>query len=206
MGHRKVTKYWDRNAPHWIKAASQGWDIWRDHVNSQAFLTMLPEVTALSGLDIGCGEGHHSRLIAKRCSSLIAIDISAQFIAYNRQHNQQDNLIFKRANSAKMPFKGASFDFVVATMSFMDMAEIDKVLGEIHRVLRPGGFLQFSITHPCFNDYIGHWVTDAQNDRVGFLVTRYFMETEGDVHEWQHPDAPADHASISNTAIYSAAG
>jgi ubiquinone/menaquinone biosynthesis C-methylase UbiE len=192
MNHKKVSKYWDENAPHWIKASTMGCDIWRDHVNSPAFLTMLPDVTELFGLDVGCGEGHHSRLIAKRCKSLTAIDISAQFIAYNMQHNQQANLDFRRANSAKLPFKRASFDFVVATMSFMDMAEIDKVLREIYRVLKPGGFLQFSITHPCFNEYIGHWVTDEQSECLGFLVTRYFMEPEGDIHEWQHPQAPRE--------------
>jgi ubiquinone/menaquinone biosynthesis C-methylase UbiE len=32
----------------------------------------------------------------------------------------------------------------------MDIPETERVLAEIFRVLRPGGFLQFSISHPCF--------------------------------------------------------
>jgi ubiquinone/menaquinone biosynthesis C-methylase UbiE len=35
-------------------------------------------------------------------------------------------------------------------MSLMDIPETERVLAEIFRVLRPGGFLQFSISHPCF--------------------------------------------------------
>ena len=50
-----------------------------------------------------------------------------------------------------LPFEGASFDFAVAFMSLMDIPEMERVLAEVYRVIRPGGFLQFSIAHPCFS-------------------------------------------------------
>ena len=37
---------------------------------------MLPDVRGLAGLDIGCGEGHNTRLLAGRGARLTAIDIS----------------------------------------------------------------------------------------------------------------------------------
>ncbi len=188
MIHEKVEKHWDKNAPNWIKASESGFDIWRDHLNTKAFLNMLPDVSGLFGLDIGCGEGDNSRLIAKRCKTLTAIDISEEFIAYNQKKNRRRNIIFKKINAANLAFGNESFDFVVAIMSFMDMAEIDKVLMEVYRVLKPKGFLQFSITHPCFNEYIGEW----SEDRRAFLVKKYFTETDGDIHEWQHLLAPSD--------------
>ena len=77
-------------------------------------------------------------------------------------------------------------------MAFMDMAEINKVLSEIYRVLKPNGFLQFSITHPCFNEFIGQWCDNNQGERCGFMVKRYFIEPEGEIHEWQHFHAPTD--------------
>ena len=43
-----------------------------------------------------------------------------------------------------------SFDFVTSFMALMDMPDQGRVLREIARVLKPGGFLQFSILHPCF--------------------------------------------------------
>ena len=47
-----------------------------------------------------------------------------------------------------LPFSDGSFDFVVGSMSLMDMPEPDRVMLEVARVLRPGGFVQFSLTHP----------------------------------------------------------
>jgi SAM-dependent methyltransferase len=102
------------------------------------------------------------------------------------------NIIFERANSAELPFDDESFDFAIATMSFMDMAEMEKVFREIFRALKLAGFLQFSITHPCFNEYIGRWVEDNQGKRNAFLVERYFTETFGETQEWQHLYGSAD--------------
>lgn len=180
--HKKIARLWNRNAADWIRASEDGLDVWRDQVNTKAFLAMLPDVSQHCGLDVGCGEGHHSRLIARRCAKLMAIDISSRFIAFNKQQNICPNLFFRKANCSHLPFKNNSFDFAVSTMAFMDMAELDRAFSEIYRVLRPDGFLQFSITHPCFNECIGHWL----DDRSGFVVQRYFATIEGEVQQWQH--------------------
>ncbi len=192
MKHRKVAKYWNKNAKRWIKTAELGLDVWRDSLNTTSFINMLPTITGFSGLEIGCGEGHNSRLIARRCKTLTAIDICVEFITHNQNLNFPANLIYQKANAIDLPFDNESFDFAIALMAFMDMAEINKVLMEIYRVLKKGGFLQFSITHPCFNEFIGEWMENDQGDRYGFLVKRYFIESRGEVHEWQHFHASSD--------------
>jgi hypothetical protein len=65
MDHREVGKFWNENAKAWTELARAGYDLYRDYLNTPAFLAMLPEVQGLSGVDIGCGEGHNTRLIAK---------------------------------------------------------------------------------------------------------------------------------------------
>jgi ubiquinone/menaquinone biosynthesis C-methylase UbiE len=49
------------------------------------------------------------------------------------------------ASAVELPFPGKTFDFATGFMSFMDIPEIDRVLAKAYRVLKPGGFLQFSI-------------------------------------------------------------
>ena len=63
LDHESVGSYWDENAEAWAELARAGYDHFRDGLNTPAFLAMLPEVDGLAGLDIGCGEGHNTRLL-----------------------------------------------------------------------------------------------------------------------------------------------
>lgn len=192
MDHKKVSKLWDENASSWIEASEKGYDIWRDHFNTPAFLKVMPDVSGLSGLDIGFGDGYNTRLIAKKCKHLTAIDVSEAFFLHNKKNNTQQNISFEKMNAACMSFPNDHFDFVVSTMSMMDIADLDKVFTEIYRVLSPTGFLQFSIIHPCFNEHKGEWIKDKDGKFTGFLMKDYFEEAEGEIHEWQHAASPDD--------------
>src|SRR5215470_8616118 len=80
MDDSEAGRYWDGNAQAWTQLARQGWDIYRDALNTPAFLDLLPDVAGKRGLDIGCGEGHNTRLFAARGAQMFAIDISPTFI------------------------------------------------------------------------------------------------------------------------------
>lgn len=190
MDHDIVKKYWEDNAMQWQEASDKGYDIWRDHLNTPAFLEMLPDISALSGIDIGYGDGYNSRLVAKRCAMLTAIDISDTFLSLSQKADNPHNISYRTMNATELRFPNEYFDFAVATMSFMDLSEIDKVFSEIYRVLAPSGFLQFSILHPCFNSQKGKWMTNEKGERVGFLNKNYFRETCGEVQTWQHFHIP----------------
>lgn len=197
MNHKQIADYWDKNAVAWQEASEKGFDVWRDSLNTPAFLKMLPDLTDLSGLDIGCGEGYNSRLIAKRCQSLTAIDISEKFLALNQTRENPHNISYKKMNATELSFPNEYFDFVVSTMSFMDLTDLETALAEIYRVLTPTGFLQFSIIHPCFNDQKGQWLKDENGHRISFAMKDYFKETQGDIHEWRHYNAPKNMAKFA---------
>jgi SAM-dependent methyltransferase len=78
----EVGRYWDRNAPAWTQLARAGYDTYRDLLNTPAFLDLLPDVTGLTGLDVGCGEGSNTRLVvAGRGARMYGVDISPVFVA-----------------------------------------------------------------------------------------------------------------------------
>ncbi len=66
MDHESVGRCWNENAEVWTKLARAGYDIFRDGLNTPAFLAMLPSIEDLAGLDVGCGEGHNTGLLAER--------------------------------------------------------------------------------------------------------------------------------------------
>jgi ubiquinone/menaquinone biosynthesis C-methylase UbiE len=192
MNHEEVGRFWNANANAWAKLARAGYDVYRDYLNTPAFFAMLPQVAGLAGLDLGCGEGHNTRLLAKRGAHVTAIDIAEDFIAYARQAEAHEPLgiDYRVASAVALPFADATFDFATGVMSLMDIPETDRVLAEACRVLKPGGFLQFSISHPCFDTPHRRNLRDANGLTYAIEVGDYFRNLAGEVAEWLFGAAP----------------
>ena len=194
MKHTEVKRYWDGNAVVWTELARAGYDVYRDYLNTPAFLTMLPNVQGLKGLDIGCGEGHNTQLLARHGATVTAIDISEVFVQQAKQLEETEPLgiEYAAASAVELPFADATFDFATGFMSFMDIPETESVLAEACRVLRPGGFLQFSITHPCFDTPHRRNLRDEKGVTYAIEVGDYYRNLQGDVVEWLFSAAPAE--------------
>jgi ubiquinone/menaquinone biosynthesis C-methylase UbiE len=194
MNHNEVGHYWNDSADVWTKLARAGYDVYRDYLNTPAFFRMLPNAAELTGLDIGCGEGHNTRLLAKLGARMTAVDIAAVFIghAIRAETDEQSNIDYVLASAVELPFDNASFDFATAFMSFMGIPETDRVLAEAWRVLRPGGFLQFSISHPCFDTPHRRNIRDAHGRTYAIEVGDYFQNRDGEIDEWLFTAAPPE--------------
>ena len=191
MDHREAGRYWERNAHAWTVLARQGWDVYRDAVNTPAFLEMLPDVSGLTGLDVGCGEGHNTRLLAQRGARMIGADVAQTFVRY-AAGTETGSIPYVAGNVQELPFRAGQFDFAVALMSLMDVPDHAAALREIHRVLRRGGFLQFSITHPCFSPPYRRLLRNAEGLAYAVEVGRYFERVHGRIDRWSFSAAPAE--------------
>ena len=194
MNHEEVGRYWNESAEVWTSLARRGYDVYRDHLNTPAFFAMLPSVDGLQVLDIGCGEGHNTRLLAQRGASVSAVDISDVFLRYAIESEQREPLgiDYKLASAVALPFADHSFDAATAFMSLMDVPETDRVLKEAFRILKPDGFLQFSITHPCFDTPHRRNLRDVHGKTYAIEVGDYFRGFNGQIDEWLFKAAPAE--------------
>lgn len=194
MDHNEVGRYWNRNADAWTKLARAGYDLYRDYLNTPAFFDILPDVNGLAGLDIGCGEGYNTRLLAKRGARVTAIDISRVFVEQARQCEEQEPLgiAYQVASAVELPFADSTLDFATGFMSFMDIPETDRVLAEAYRVLKPRGFLQFSITHPCYDTPHRRNLRDENGLTYAIEVGNYFHNLNGEIAEWFFAAAPPE--------------
>jgi SAM-dependent methyltransferase len=122
------------------------------------------------------------------------IDIAETFVAYAREAEADEPLgvEYRVASAVALPFEDGSFDFATGIMSFMDVPETGRVLAEAFRVLRPGGFLQFSITHPCFDTPHRRNLRDAGGRTYAIEAGDYFRNLEGEVTEWLFSAAPSE--------------
>ncbi len=194
MEHKQVGRLWNGNADAWTRLSRAGYDVYRDCFNTPAFFEMLPGVAGLSGLDIGCGEGHNTRLLAGRGARMAAIDISDIFVRNARAMEVQQPLGIQYlcASAVEMPFAASTFDFATGFMSFMDIPETDRLLAEAFRVLKPGGFLQFSISHPCFDTPHRKNLRDEKGITYAIEVGDYYHTLNGEVLQWLFHSAPAE--------------
>lgn len=194
MNHKKVGEMWNENAEVWTKLSRMGYDVYRNYINTPAFLKMLPNVSDLNGLDIGCGEGYNTRMVAKKGAKMIAVDISETFIKHAIEKEKEEPLEIKYqiASALELPFLDKQFDFVMSTMALMDMPNLNKALTEAYRVIKSGGFFQFSIIHPCFFTPQFKWIYDENNERVAILCGDYYKPKIGEVDEWIFSAAPEE--------------
>jgi ubiquinone/menaquinone biosynthesis C-methylase UbiE len=196
MNHREVGRYWNENARVWTRLARAGYDVYRDYLNTPAFLVMLPDVQGLVGIDIGCGEGNNTRLVARRGARLVGVDIAEVFVGYAEESEQDERLGIEYcvASAVELPFSDSSFDFAIALMSLMDIPETGHAMEEVFRVIKPGGFLQFSITHPCFDTPHRRNLRNEQGLAYAIEVGDYFRNLNGDVSRWLFSTAPREAA------------
>lgn len=194
MDHNEAGKYWEGNAEGWTRMSRAGYDVSRDLFNTPTFLKILPEINGLAGLDIGCGEGANTRSLSLRGARMTGLDIAPTFIRYAQaaESDRPPGIEYHLGSALKLPFGDESFDFATAFMSFQDMPDQEIAIAEAFRVIRPGGFFQFSITHPCFQTPKWEWVLDEAGRRTGMIVGDYFDMPQVRVGEWTFGSAPVE--------------
>lgn len=192
IGPAEVVRCWDGNADRWADQVRRGWDAYREAFNTPAFFAFLGDLAGLEVLDAGCGEGHNTRLLARQGTHVTGIDISPRMIDLARAHEQREPLGIGYHTAAfddLAPFAAGTFDCVVSFMALMDGPDLPGALRELHRVLRPGGRLAFSIRHPCFATPQTGWVRDEDGHETGLRVADYFA-VEPFIGHWGFSKAP----------------
>jgi malonyl-CoA O-methyltransferase len=102
-------------------------------------------------LDLGCGTGHAARELKRRYrrATVIALDIAPGML---REAGRRRRLFarFTRVcgDALRLPLRTASVDLLFSNLMLQWCDELDTVLAEMRRVLKPEGFLSFSSFGP----------------------------------------------------------
>ncbi|HEY9404301.1 MAG TPA: methyltransferase domain-containing protein [Pyrinomonadaceae bacterium] len=118
-------------------------------------------------LEIGCGAGEFSRLLAARAESVIAMDLSPQMIRLARERSKlYPNVDFVEDDVMAYQFPDNQFD-CIATLTTLHHLPIEPVLRKIRKALKPGGIFV------CLDLYRRSNLTDLLFDGVAYPATLF---------------------------------
>lgn len=138
-------------------------------------LNAIGDVKGKNVLDLGCGEGYFTRLLAGRGAQLKAIDGSTKMIELAKSASGEEISFGVGDITSNLPYETNSFDLVVCHMVLMDIENINPIFKEVARVLKAKGEFFFSIVHPCYYQAIGDWF-DIETDRPAFRFKARYTE------------------------------
>jgi len=113
---------------------------YRADKKAKMMIKRLPLKKGTHVLEVGCGTGQYSCRIAASGATLTSTDISEELLMIAGKHVKE--VKFQVEDAEKLTFKDGSFDCVVGN-SILHHLNIEPVLKEIFRVLKPGGKLMF---------------------------------------------------------------
>lgn len=95
-------------------------------------------------LDLGCGEGYGTRLLAEAVDRIVGLDVDKEVIAHAGRERASANCRFRRYDGRLLPLETGSFDAAVSFQVIEHVADGRAFASEAARVLRPGGRLLLS--------------------------------------------------------------
>ncbi|HEX8359975.1 MAG TPA: class I SAM-dependent methyltransferase [Longimicrobium sp.] len=113
---------------------------WSQHAG-EAFLEWLAPEPGLRWLDVGCGNGAFTELLAERCApaTVHGIDPSEAQLAYARTRPVARIAEFSQGDAMALPFPGDAFDVAVMPLVIFFVPVPARGVAEMARVVRPGG-------------------------------------------------------------------
>ncbi|MEV5576412.1 class I SAM-dependent methyltransferase [Spirillospora sp. NPDC052269] len=135
-----------------------------------AMLSLAGDVADHRILDAGCGSGPLAAALRDRGADVTGIDVSAGMLALAKRRLGEDVDLHMVDLNDRLPFADGAFDDVVASLVLHYLEDWGPALGELRRVLKPGGRLIASVDHP----FVAYTFSDPRPDY--FATTSYSFE------------------------------
>ena len=192
-----ATERWDRNATAWRQHFAAN-DPNRKYIIDPAILSILGDVRENRILDAGCGEGYQSRMLARNGARVTGVDVSARMIELATLDEEREPLgvTYVQGDITRMPIlSDSTFDVVLTNVVIDDVDDFGGALGELFRLLRPGGIYVQATVHPCFGTPVAGWVREPEGDLLYRKVDQYYLEGSTGLVHW--PDGAGMEPTVS---------
>lgn len=117
------------------------WRIEFEHL--ARYIACVPLVRQKAVIDVACGSGYGSRVLAETAERVLGVDISGAAVQYARETYSAPNVTFQIGSVEEIPAPAEAFDFLVSfeTIEHVDAGGQSRFVAEARRVLRDDGVL-----------------------------------------------------------------
>lgn len=143
------TSNWDRVAEKYDERMGDEGDTNTKIYVNPAILEILGNLRNKNILDLACGQGYFSKILADKGARVLGVDISEKLINIAKNKYENDNVKFLVRDAADLKgIPSNQFEAVISNMAFHDIKDLSRTIDEIARVIQISGKLVFSIPHP----------------------------------------------------------
>lgn len=111
--------------------------------SGKQLMPWLPNRNDIQVVDLGCGTGFFTDILADRYQNVLGVDISQQMLMFS-QMKRNTNIKWIAADAYNIPLQDNSVDLIYSNLMIQWCLPFSRVIEEILRVLKPGGLFIFS--------------------------------------------------------------
>lgn len=112
---------------------------------------LLPDLAGKRVLDLGCGFGWFCRYVREAgATEVVGYDVSERMLERARTTTTDAAISYARKDLETLELQATSFDLIYSSLTFHYIEKLERLFGEIHRALVPGGSFVFSVEHPIY--------------------------------------------------------
>jgi SAM-dependent methyltransferase len=141
-------------------------------IGTEADLRLLGDLRGKRVLELGCGRAESSIVFAQKGAVAVGVDTSAEQLAEARRLADEAGvrIELRRADLADLAFLRAdTIDAVFSALALSHVEDLRRVFRQVHRVLKQGAPLVFSLTHPAYE-----MIDD--NDQEPLMIRRSYYD------------------------------
>ncbi|WP_420642495.1 class I SAM-dependent methyltransferase [Candidatus Leptofilum sp.] len=160
-------------------SVQKGYDLWSAQYDADPNPTrdldraivsqLLGELNVETILEVGCGTGKNTGLLAEIGESVTAVDFSPGMLAQAKAKITAPNVTFQTADITQPWVTPARhFDLITFNLILEHIEDLDFVLGQASRALKAGGQLFICELHP-FKQYLGTQARFTQDEQTTLI-------------------------------------
>jgi SAM-dependent methyltransferase len=147
---------WDRHSAGYQEGARLSTDVahYGPDIGTEADYRLLGDLKGKRVLELGCGGAQCSIAFAKQGATAIGVDFSAEQLAFARRlcDREEVRIELHLSDLADLAFLRAdTIDLVFSAYAFGYVEDLNRVFRQVHRVLKVGAPLVFSLPHPAYD-------------------------------------------------------